>query len=95
MNFPILRQEKSLKTLKPQNGLAYNNRGTAYPWLNKNELAIVDYTRAINLNPKFSLSYRSRGIAYYKLKQFQRAIEDFDKAIAIDPKYAGAHCSLA
>jgi len=53
--------------------------------------AIINYTKAIELDPKHVPAYNSRGIAYDDLKKYPEAIADYTKAIELDPKFADAY----
>ena len=54
--------------------------------------AILDYTKAIEIDPNNANAFVNRGIAKGDSKKgFLDAISDFSKAIAIDPKYAPAY----
>ncbi|WP_052354267.1 hypothetical protein [Flectobacillus major] len=64
----------------------YIYRGELYKNMNKNELAIKDYTNAIKANP-ISLTYLKRDELYYKLEKFKQAKKDFDQAKKLDPEY--------
>ena len=77
--------------LKPEDALAYNNRGAAYAELGQYQRAIEDYNEAIRLKPEDALAYNNRGIAYSELGQYQRAIEDYNKAIRLKPEDALAY----
>ena len=57
----------------------------------KNDKAIADYTRDIELDPKSAFAYNKRGFTYGKLKQYDKAIADFNRAIELDPKLAVAY----
>lgn len=46
--------------------------------------AIIDYTKAIEINPNYSSLYYNRGTALLNLFDFQKAITDFDKAIILE-----------
>lgn len=48
--------------------------------------AVINYSKAIDLNPKESSIYLSRGLVYYNRKFYDLAIADYGKAIEIDPK---------
>jgi tetratricopeptide (TPR) repeat protein len=72
---------------------AYNNRGLAYRDLNKNRLAIKDFSGAIILDPKAADLRSNRGVAYAALGEYQLAIADYDDAIRMDPNYAGAYAN--
>ena len=60
--------------------LAYNNRGGMYSVLKKQEEAIADYTKAIELDPKYVFNYNDRGEAYKALGKTKEADADFAKA---------------
>ena len=53
--------------------------------------AIVDYTKAIELNPDYAEAYNNRGVAYHLKKEYDSAIIDFSKAIELNPDYAIAY----
>ena len=55
------------------------------------EGAILDYTKAINLNPKYLEAFYWRGKAKHDSGDFQSAINDFTKVIEIDPKNENAY----
>lgn len=59
------------------------------------ELAIDDFTRAIETNPAYGRAYHLRGIAYATLGDLERAERDFDKAIELRPEYGAAYLSRA
>jgi|GEM_PF-1363020 len=53
--------------------------------------AMVQYTKAIELNPNNAVAYNNRGYIKEQLKNYQGAIEDYNKTIALDPKNAFAY----
>lgn len=67
---------------------AYINRGKAYYLKGQLELAIADYTKAIELNPQDAEAHGYRGDAYLEKGQHDQAIRDYTKAIQLNPKYA-------
>ncbi len=69
----------------------YVNRGSLYSDLQKYELALSDYNKAININPNFALAYYNRGLLYSDQKKYDLALSDYDKAIEINPNYAEAY----
>ena len=71
------RADLQLDSLYSSRALAYENQG-------KFDLAIADYTRAVELAPKDAERYISRGIAYRLKGDFDRAIKDLDKAIKLN-----------
>ena len=62
------------------------------------DLAINDYTQAIDLDPRcqhpeISLLLMNRGFAYSNFDQPEAALADYDRAIEIKPDFAEAHCN--
>lgn len=53
--------------------------------------AIVNLTKAIELNPNFAEAYNNRGIAYRKKGNHTCAIADYTKAIELKPDFAKAY----
>jgi len=74
--------------LDPASAKAYNNRGSAYHYLDQHERAIQDFDKAIRLNPDYALAYYNRGSTYHHLDQHERAVQDFNEAIRLNPEYA-------
>lgn len=55
------------------------------------ELAVKDYSKAIELNPKDAPAYLNRGRAYSNKKSFDLAALDYDKTIELNPKESTAY----
>ena len=53
--------------------------------------AIINFTKAIELDPKYAAAYNGRGGAYGSLKKYPEAIADCTKAIKLDPTDAIAY----
>ena len=53
--------------------------------------AIINFTKASEIDPKYAIAYYNRGIAYNSLKKYPEALADYTKAIELDPKYADAY----
>ncbi|MBR1419792.1 MAG: tetratricopeptide repeat protein [Selenomonadaceae bacterium] len=53
-----------------------------------NPEAIVNYSKAINLNPNYVDAYHNRGVAHERQQEFDLALEDYNRALKIDPNYA-------
>jgi tetratricopeptide (TPR) repeat protein len=53
---------------------------------NKFDLAIENYSKAIELDANYTEGYIRRGISYYNIKEFNKAFYDFNKALRLDPK---------
>ena len=52
------------------------------------EMAIYDYTKALEINPNEAEIYNNRGVAYSKLTKYDEAIADYTKALEINPELA-------
>ncbi len=59
--------------------------------MGRNEEAIKDYDKAIELNPQYAKAYNNRGKAKAKLGRNEEAIKDYDKAIELNPQLAEAY----
>ncbi|WP_044034478.1 tetratricopeptide repeat protein, partial [Microcystis aeruginosa] len=70
---------------------AYNNRGNLYYNQQKYDLALSDYSKAIELNPNFAEAYNNRGVLYSYQQKYELALADFNKAIEINPNSADAY----
>ena len=55
------------------------------------ELALADFTRAIEIDPKDEDAYRERGNVYLLKGELGKAIEDFNKIIDINPGSVFGH----
>ena len=77
----------------PRMASAYDARGNAHAELGHLELAIEDFTYAINIKPDYAGAYVNRGLTYFDSGNWQLAIKDYDAAIAIDPEIAEAYCN--
>lgn len=69
----------------------YYNRGCVYSDQGKFDLAIADYTKAIELKTDLEEAYNNRGNAYAAQGKFDLAIADFNTAIELKPDNAVAY----
>lgn len=53
--------------------------------------AIIDYTKAIELDSTFTLAYSNRGIARLSIEEYKEALLDFSKVIQLKPKNEKAY----
>ena len=79
----------------PENFRAYFNRASIYLGKDDHDLAIRDYSKAIQLNIRFADAYNARGIAYSSKGEYDRAIRDFDKCIKLNPTEPTSYCNRA
>jgi Flp pilus assembly protein TadD len=66
--------------------MAYNNRGFAHFSKGAFEKALIDYSKAIELEPMDSGFYRNRGTLYAKVGKKDEAIRDFQNAAKLGDK---------
>jgi protein O-mannosyl-transferase len=72
----VIRFDKTIE-------LAYFLRGGAYMNEKRNDEAIKDFTKAIELKPGFAEAYFNRGVVFIDEKRNDEAIRDFNKAIEL------------
>jgi tetratricopeptide (TPR) repeat protein len=75
--------------------IAYYDRAMAYDSEGRSEMAISDYTKAIELNPDDSNYYDNRGADYFDSGRVNDAIADFRTALKVNPNDPIATKSLA
>lgn len=75
----------------PQTAYEYFGRAMIYNRLNKNNEAIADYSKAIQLKPDFVRAYGKRAGIYYDLKDAQKAIFDYTQCTNMAPNYTAAY----
>jgi tetratricopeptide (TPR) repeat protein len=74
---------------------AHYKRAFLLDILGYNDLAAIEYTRAIELNPQDDRYYNNRGNLYTQRGYLFLAVRDFDKAIEINPNKAQAYYNRA
>jgi tetratricopeptide (TPR) repeat protein len=71
--------------LDPKNTQVFNYRGLSYQFLGKNDLAINDFTIAIELEPKFENALLNRANSYIDINKKQDAILDCKNLLKLNP----------
>lgn len=71
--------------LNPRHSGAYTQKGQLYFDEGQFDVAIENYTQAIQIEPSAS-SYRGRGVAYVALGEHKKAIEDFTQVLKLEPQ---------
>jgi len=66
-------------------------KGDDYLKKGQADLAIAEYTKAIEMNPKLDMAYLKRGGAYQSKWDFGLAIKDYTMAIEVNPRFASAY----
>jgi tetratricopeptide (TPR) repeat protein len=87
---PLLLWDDAERLVQGRHGLTgleriYRNRGIAFYHVGRFDLAIDDYSKAININPGYSYAYNDRGAALLQVKRYQEAFEDFDTSLHLVP----------
>ncbi|TMW44742.1 hypothetical protein DOY81_010182, partial [Sarcophaga bullata] len=70
--------------LKRKEANEIKDRGNKHVKLGEYELAIEEYTQAMQLYPDDPIYYSNRALCYLKLERYDECIEDCDRAIEID-----------
>lgn len=76
------------ESISPSHAMYYSNRGDNYLNSGNYDLAISEYTKAIDLDPTLASLYYNRGLAYSLKEEYKLAIDDYTKSIEFDPEYA-------
>ena len=66
--------------LRPDLVRPYNSRGNVYLQKGEHELAIADYTEAIERNPDLAEAHYNRGLAWLQLQRCEKAKSDLTAA---------------
>lgn len=95
----ILKLDKSIE-IKNDFEVSYFYRAACYQALEKWDMAMLDYTKAIQLNPKMTDAYYNRAKIILSRKdiinpKIENAIEDLKKAIELDDKFIDAMYAMA
>jgi len=93
----FLKLEKINQAIKnfPANAINYYNRGILYTSELKHDLAIMDYSKAIELDPNFSFAYLNRSTEHLFLNDLNNAVSDCSKAIQLNPNLSEAYFNRA
>lgn len=67
---------------------SYYNRGNIYSKLGKFQLALSDYSSAINIKANRPEVFNNRGAVYLRVGDIESALNDFSNAINLDPDFA-------
>ncbi|MEA1972522.1 MAG: GIY-YIG nuclease family protein [Candidatus Cloacimonadota bacterium] len=67
--------------------ILFGARGKAYIEIEKFDKAVIDISRAVELNQNYALGYYNRGICYYFIDKYELAISDLEKAKSMDNEF--------
>lgn len=84
----LINLDKAI-TLDPDNAKYYLHRANTYQLLKKNDLAIADYNKSLEIMP-FALTFYNRARTYSEKRDFDESIKDYTKAIELNPQFADA-----
>ena len=76
---------------RPNDPVAFNQRGIAYAKNGHYAEAISDFSHAVKLDPKFAGAYTNRALAYRQTSKDDLALADFNSAIVANPNYEPAY----
>ncbi|MDW8209749.1 MAG: tetratricopeptide repeat protein [Cytophagales bacterium] len=65
----------------------YINRGIAKEKLSRLEVALVDFSKALQMNPSPKV-YNLRGNCYFKVRNYNKAISDYTNSLLLNPLQA-------
>lgn len=71
--------------------VAYNSRGAAYVADLKYDLAITDFTAALESDVRFVEAYVNRAFAYSETSRYDLAVADAGQALRINPEFSIAY----
>lgn len=72
----------------PNDHTIYGNRAMAYLNLGKNEEALADGDKCIEIKPDWGKGYHRKGAALHKLGKFEDSMGAYAKGLEIDPTNA-------
>ncbi len=87
-------EDLNIAVTNPNNDSAYNSRGNVFYELGNYELALADYTQAINSGYSWSFVYNNRGLAHSRLGDEERALNDYQTAVALDSENGAAYNNI-
>lgn len=86
-----LAQYKRASFLEPKNAQLNYNIGNCFVRLFKDDLAIAEWTKAIENDSTYILAYAGRASLNYKAKNYNEAIKDYDKIFTINKYFYVAY----
>ena len=78
----------------PNESLLFNICGACLNELNKNESAITNFNKAIELRPNYAEAFYNLGVVYQKIKNNDKALDCYENALVIQHAYPTAHNNL-
>jgi serine/threonine protein kinase/Flp pilus assembly protein TadD len=69
---------------RPNHAAAFLNRGYAYDRLRRNEDALADYSRVLELDAQNAVAWYNRGTIYLRLGKMAEGLADFSRFLELD-----------
>lgn len=76
-----------IRVIDPSYVSAYMSRAAVYTRQRAYDLALEDYTKAIELDSSLMAAYNNRGVVYTATQEYDEAAADFDKVLELNPDY--------
>ena len=73
----------------------YYQQGIEQAKIGSYQLAIKEFTKAIEINSKFADAYYRRGLAYFEIEQFPQAIADYNSSLNLNSRQIKVYFSRA
>ena len=77
-----------------EQALKHYDQGILFTQQSQFDLAIEEYSKAIDIVPHFAKAYLNRGHAYSYKREYDKSITDYEQAIVIDPQFSLAYLNL-
>lgn len=74
---------------------AFNNLGNVYREQDRDEEALANYLRALEIEPRHQHALNNSGVVLERLHRHEEALARYDAALDIDPQYIQAHWNRA
>ncbi len=85
------RLEK-LAEIDPEDPTIFYNLGVAYTFLKKEEEALLQFRKSVDLNPNYAQAWFNMGqISLIRSRDVSHALHCFERAVLIRPDYISAH----
>lgn len=83
---------EALSKIDPENSAIFYNLGVVYTFLKREDEALAQFRRAVDLDPRYAQAWYNMGQIYlWKDRDASRALNCFERAASIRPDYVGAH----
>ncbi|MEW6138478.1 MAG: tetratricopeptide repeat protein [Thermodesulfobacteriota bacterium] len=83
---------ETIASIEPDNPAIFYNLGVVYTFLKREDDALDQFGRAVDLRPEYAEAWYNMGqIFLIRQRDFSRALNCFERASAIRPDYIGAH----